>query len=117
MARWQAVAPILYRALSGCPERVPAAILDDLRRRFRANAMSNTYPASELVQITSLFKEKRVPMIVFKGPVLARPAYGDLGLREFIDLDILETRGRTRARLVRALIGLPAPTPPASEGA
>lgn len=89
MAMWHAVGPILYRALSGCPEGVPAAILDNLRRRFRANAMRNAYLASELVQITSLLKEKGVPVISFKGPVLARTAYGDLSLREFIDLDIL----------------------------
>jgi hypothetical protein len=89
MAAWHAVGPILYRVLSGCPENVPAAILDDLRRRFRANAMRNAYLASELVQITSLLKEKEVPVIAFKGPVLARAAYGDLSLREFIDLDIL----------------------------
>ena len=89
MARWHAVAPVLYRALAGCPERVPAAILDDLRGRFRANAMRNAYLARELVQITSLLKEKGVPVIAFKGPVLARAAYGDLSLREFVDLDIL----------------------------
>jgi hypothetical protein len=89
MARWHAVAPILYRALSECPERVPAAILDHLRGRFRANAMRNAYLASELVRITRLLKEKGVPVIAFKGPVLARAAYGDLSLREFIDLDIL----------------------------
>ena len=89
MARWHAVAPVLYRALAGCPERVPAAILDDLRGRFRANAMRNAYLARELVRITSLLKEKGVPVIAFKGPVLARAAYGDLSLREFIDLDIL----------------------------
>jgi hypothetical protein len=34
-------------------------------------------------------KEKAVPVIAFKGPVLAQSAYGDLSLREFIDLDIL----------------------------
>jgi hypothetical protein len=79
----------LYRALAGCPERVPAAILDNLRGRFRANAMRNAYLARELVQITSLLKERGVPVIAFKGPVLARAAYGDLSLREFIDLDIL----------------------------
>jgi hypothetical protein len=89
MARWHAVAPILYRALAGCPERVPAAILDNLHGRFRANAMRNAYLARELVQITSLLKEKGVPVIAFKGPVLARAAYGDLSLREFVDLDIL----------------------------
>ena len=89
MARWHAVAPVLYRSLAGCPERVPAAILDNLHGRFRANAMRNAYLARELVQITSLLKEKGVPVIAFKGPVLAHAAYGDLSLREFVDLDIL----------------------------
>ena len=89
MARWHAVAPVLYRALAGCPERVPAAILDNLHGRFRANAMRNAYLARELVQITSLLREKGVPVIAFKGAVLAHAAYGDLSLREFVDLDIL----------------------------
>jgi hypothetical protein len=89
IATWHAVAPILYRALSECLELVPAAILADLRQHFRANAMRNTYLASELVQLTSLLKKRGVPVIAFKGPVLAYAAYGDLALREFIDLDIL----------------------------
>ncbi len=89
MARWHAVAPVLYRSLAGCPERVPAAILDNLHGRFRANAMRNAYLARELVQITSLLREKGVPVIAFKGAVLAHAAYGDLSLREFVDLDIL----------------------------
>jgi putative nucleotidyltransferase-like protein len=102
IATWHAVAPILHRALSGCPELVPEAILADLRQHFRTNAMRNTYLASELVRLTSALREKGVPVIAFKGPLLAQAAYGDLGLREFIDLDILvppSDLGRSRELL------------------
>lgn len=89
IATWHAVAPIVYRVLSVCPESVPPAILDDLRQRFRANTMRNTYLARELIRITKGLSEKEVRAIALKGPVLAHLAYGELGLRQFIDLDIL----------------------------
>jgi hypothetical protein len=89
IATWHAVAPIMYRVLSVCPESVPPAIFANLRQRFRANTMRNTYLARELVRITNGLREKGVRAIALKGPVLAQVAYGDLGLRQFIDLDIL----------------------------
>jgi hypothetical protein len=89
IATWRAVAPIVYRVLSMCPESAPPAILADLRQRFRANTMRNTYLARELVKITNGLREKGARAIALKGPVLAHAAYGDLGPRQFIDLDIL----------------------------
>jgi len=89
IATWHAVAPIMYRVLSVCPESVPPAILADLRQRFRVNTMRNTYLARELVRITNGLSEKGVRAMALKGPVLAQAAYGDLGLRQFVDLDIL----------------------------
>ena len=89
MAAWHSLAPLLYRALSSFPGRVPAATLADLRQGFRANAIRNTYLARELIRIAGLLKEKGVTAVAFKGPVLADAIYGDLTLRQFVDLDIL----------------------------
>jgi Uncharacterised nucleotidyltransferase len=36
-----------------------------------------------------LFETQQVPMMSFKGPILAQIAYGNLALRQFVDLDIL----------------------------
>ena len=35
------------------------------------------------------FNENEVPVVAFKGPILAEAVYGDLSLREFCDLDLL----------------------------
>jgi hypothetical protein len=89
MAAWHSLVPLTYRALSGCPGQVPAETLSDLRQRFMANAIHNVYLASELIRIVGLLKEKGVTAVAFKGPALAHAIYGDLSLRQFVDLDIL----------------------------
>src|ERR1041385_2527918 len=45
--------------------------------------------AGELTRIVSALTAHGIPSISFKGPTLALMAYGDLGLRQFTDLDIL----------------------------
>jgi putative nucleotidyltransferase-like protein len=89
MAAWHSLAPLLYRALASFPDRVPVETLADLRRSFRANAIRNTYLTSELIRIAGLLKERGVNPVAFKGPVLAHAIYGDVSLRQFVDLDIL----------------------------
>lgn len=102
MAGWHAVTPLLNTVLREFPESVPAAILDDLRRRYNVNAVRNKYLANELVRLAARFHEHDIPVMAFKGPVLAQIAYGDLGMREFVDLDIL-VRPSDMSR-VRALL-------------
>jgi hypothetical protein len=49
----------------------------------------NRLMADELQVLVSLLEGSGVPVIPFKGPVLAEMVYGDLALREFGDLDLL----------------------------
>ena len=44
---------------------------------------------SELIKVMKLFEENGVEYISFKGPVLSQLAYGDITLRQYVDLDIL----------------------------
>lgn len=43
----------------------------------------------ELIQATDALASDGIPSMAYKGPVLAAEAYGDLGLRQFLDLDLL----------------------------
>ncbi|MCT7958516.1 nucleotidyltransferase domain-containing protein [Laspinema palackyanum] len=89
-ARRHEVIPLLYWQLKNvCPEAVPQDILNKLRSAFSANAKKNLAITVDLVKILNLFQNHNIPVIALKGPVLACYAYNNLGLRTFVDLDIL----------------------------
>lgn len=82
--------PLLYWHVSSiCPEAVPKGDLDRLRIQFRANAEHNLLLTGELLKLLSLLDADGIPAIPMRGPVLAASVYGNLSLRQFIDLDIL----------------------------
>ncbi len=82
--------PLLYQSLNvTCPEALPKAVLDELRRHFHANALRNHFLTGELLKLLTQFEVHGIPVLPFKGPALAASAYGNLALRQFCDLDIL----------------------------
>jgi hypothetical protein len=44
---------------------------------------------AELLGLLHLFETHQIPVIPFKGPVLAASIYGNLALRQFLDLDLI----------------------------
>lgn len=89
MAAGHGVAPLLSRFLEEFAEFVPDAVLDRLRGHSRQNKLRNILLAGELNGLLGLFGENEIPIIPYKGPVLAAAIYGDLGLRKAGDLDLL----------------------------
>ena len=89
LAHGHGLTPLLYWQLSHCADIVPPAVLEELRGRFERNAARNIALARELHRILDLLRTRGIAAIPYKGPALAQIAYGDLGLRHFIDLDIL----------------------------
>jgi len=84
------VLPLLYRTLTRIDERaVPREKLSQLQRLFHANARRNLFLAGELLQILDLLAAHDIPVIPYKGPVLATSVYGDLSFRQISDLDIV----------------------------
>ena len=82
--------------------RVPETIRLCFIERFRAHTIRNFELTKELLEILSLLEKEVVGALAFKGPVLAQQLYGDLSLREFLDLDILVAP--THASTVIALL-------------
>lgn len=92
-ARQHRLLPLLYQHLTSvCPQSVPAPILNSLKDEFRENSQSCLYLFSELRKVVRLFAEQGVSSVVFKGTVLAAAVYGDIGLRQAGDIDILIER-------------------------
>ncbi len=71
------------------PEAFPQNILNKFQHIFHTNVKRNIFLTKELLKLLNLFKEHDIPAIPFKGPVLTASVYGNLALRQFLDLDIL----------------------------
>jgi len=102
LARAHGVLPSLYRFLAAHPSLVPSRLMRELRFDCEENTLRNRRLARELVRLSALLEARAITPIVFKGPVLAQLAYGDVGGRSFLDLDLLVSRdqvGRARAIL------------------
>ena len=90
IAKQERMLPLLYRNLVLIsPEKVPAAVMTRLRNAYLLNSSRNLLLTRELLFIIENFYAKGIPIMPFKGPVLAEQVYGDIALRSFIDLDLL----------------------------
>jgi hypothetical protein len=87
---WHGVLPLTYRNLSSLvPHRVPKSILSQLMKLYLMNSSHNQRLTCALQDLGTLFNLHNVPILFFKGPVLAEVAYGSIHLRRFSDIDIL----------------------------
>ncbi|WP_404785973.1 nucleotidyltransferase family protein [Altericista sp. CCNU0014] len=93
-ANWHGVLPLVYRNLSGIvPDRVPKAVLGQLMKRYLTNSIHNQRLTSTLQELVELFRSRSIPIMFFKGPVLAEIAYSSIHLRRFSDIDMLVREG------------------------
>jgi len=88
LADYEGMIPILFHEISGRSELVPAQAFVRLKQEFEKNARKNLFLSSQLIKLAHLFESNGIPVVPFKGPILASTFYGDLGLRQFTDLDI-----------------------------
>lgn len=85
-----AVLPLVFQNLhTVCPNSLSDTILQEMKNSCRSTVAHNLYMASMLLKVLTLFKKQGIKAVPFKGPVLAENVYGNLGLRNFGDLDIL----------------------------
>jgi len=89
-ARAHGVTPILYRGTSNHKgPKPPPETAEKLKAHALGTRLRNIAMAREAVRIAELLKRDGIAALVFKGPVLAQTVYGDVGMREFSDLDFL----------------------------
>jgi hypothetical protein len=85
------VVPLLHRHLSDntAAAALPSQALKQLQHANSENTNSNLFLTGELIKLLNFLQANKIQAVPFKGPTLALAAYGDLGLRQFADLDIL----------------------------
>ena len=68
---------------------LPPEIERSLRSAYEANLRRSMWFAAELARIMQHIDRRQLRAVPYKGSVLAQSLYGDLGLRNFSDLDFL----------------------------
>ncbi|EGJ30463.1 MULTISPECIES: nucleotidyltransferase family protein [Moorena] len=90
MAQQQKVLPLLVRNLSylECTQ-IPSDLWQYMQAKVRSITLYNLSLTRTLVKLLPQLEARGIAAIPYKGPTLAAAAYGDLALREFVDLDLL----------------------------
>ena len=89
-----------------CPELVPERVMDELKEYYNENARKNLLLTGELIKVLNQLDSENICAVHYKGPSLALVAYGDLTLREFIDVDMIIHRIDTKkARKIMDKLG------------
>jgi hypothetical protein len=90
LAEHHGVRPLLRKGLKlACWDAVPPVKQLELESFAQKNLKKNLFLMAELLQLIGVFQQNGIPIVTFKGPILAELVYGDLSLREFADLDIM----------------------------
>ena len=91
LATTQRVRPLLWHRLrqKGMDKAVPMAAAEALQEASHRNTLHNLLFYGELRLLLSVLKPEGIPLILLKGIFLADAVYGNIGLREMNDIDVL----------------------------
>ena len=107
LAATQRVMPLLWHRLrqKGLDAAVPVETAEAFRNASRRNTLHNLRFYGELRRLLSALKPEGIPLILLKGIFLADAVYGNMGLREMNDIDVL-ARPTDLARIAEILTGM-----------
>ncbi len=103
MAQEQRILPLLYARLAELGVLVPSATQKQLRSEYQRNVFHSIANAAELIDVLKEFDDEKIPVMPFKGVVLAASIYQDPSSRPAGDLDVLVHR-RDLVRATAALL-------------
>jgi hypothetical protein len=90
LAETHKLTQLLYKNLgSHCPDFLPVERLQQLQKIYNAKVQYILFLTGELVSLVKEFNGREIPLLPYKGPVLASQIYGNLAFRPYVDLDIL----------------------------
>ena len=88
IAQSHGLLPLLHKNITSAADLVPGHFLSRLKREAVANSQNVLHLMGKLLAVYKLLRPQ-MPVAVFKGPVLARMAYGEVSLRHAGDIDLL----------------------------
>jgi len=85
--------PLLHKHLTtAASDLVPGHFLSRLKRESIANSQNVLHLIGKQLRVYKLFREHNIRVALFKGPLLAQLAYGEVSLRQAGDIDVLIPR-------------------------
>ena len=88
LAQRHGVVPLVYPRLAAINSSFRNS-LPDLRALYEANTRQALWLTGELFRVLDHLKGSGVEVLPYKGPVLAEILYGNVTMRQFVDLDLL----------------------------
>lgn len=104
LVRWHRLVPHAQRALAAAHAPVPADCAESLLAESVLIAARSLARTQQLATLLRALDDDGVRALPFKGPALALAAYGELGVRDSVDLDVVVQQAdvdRARATLLR----------------
>ena len=92
LANQHGILPLVYKILKDLNTQrltLNADILTELKAHYMSISQRNMLMSAELIRIMKLLEEHDIEALAFKGPTLSQMAYGDITLRQYVDLDVL----------------------------
>lgn len=94
IAQWHGMQPLLYwnvvrQENQRDGSRIPPSVLQSMRDMYVRNVGVSLGMLGDFFEILSSMNDLGIPVVPYKGPILASRLYGHLGLRVSSDLDIL----------------------------
>lgn len=83
------VIALAYTRLKSFTSLIPDQALQPFKEAYYSHALRNQRLAERLLSVIQLLEQHGIAALPFKGAALAVQAYGDLSLRQFLDLDLL----------------------------
>jgi hypothetical protein len=85
-----AATPLLCRnLLSTFAGALRVEVYNDLSSTYHQHVRGNMRATSKLLTVIEEFRASHISILPLKGPLLAFQAYGEVSLRQFVDLDVL----------------------------
>lgn len=88
-AERHALIPLMYYGLKPHRSELPAEFLQQLQIAYRDNLVRALLWSEELIHLFEILNKDKIQALAYKGPALSTFIYGDVGYRQFSDLDIL----------------------------
>jgi hypothetical protein len=106
-AAYHGMRPLLYRLLKSAGSNfISREVIQSLAEFTQLNVQRNLRATGHLMEIIKVLERHGISAIPYKGPTLASLIYGDVGIREFSDLDLLVDRREVfKAREVMVELG------------
>jgi hypothetical protein len=88
------VVALIYQNLknSGVVIRIPEKTVSDLNNKLMVSLSRNAYHTSVISEVLRIFNENSIKLVLLKGMALEFSVYGNSGLRQMTDIDILIDR-------------------------